>query len=294
MDYIAKYTEFLKKHVDLKRQLKVVCDSSNGTTGIVLEKLIGVQNLELTLINAIPNPEFPAHGPNPLAEGATNILSEKVIETGADFGVIFDGDGDRAFFVDNKGKAVPSFVIANLLFKDSAPLFASDELVYMSLTENSLISGEDIIPTHAGSIFIKEAMRENDANIAAEFSGHFYFKEFFGIDSGIFSLIKIANILSRQDKSLSEINNSISQKYLVNIDMKPGVKSWVDVVGEIKIATEKIAKETSERDGITITTENGWMNVRSSHTEPLIRITAEAKTKEIADEYIALLTKAIK
>ena len=99
MDYVSKYAEFLKKHIDIRRPIKIVCDVSNGTTGIVLERLVGIPNMELVLINATPDPEFPTHGPNPLAPGATDMLSQKVLEVKADFGVAFDADGDRAFFV---------------------------------------------------------------------------------------------------------------------------------------------------------------------------------------------------
>src|ERR1035437_2042305 len=104
MNYVSKYCDFLKEHAKIRRPLHVVCDVSNGATGLVLKMLTDISNLKLTLINDEPNPDFPAHGPNPLAPGATDMLAKKVLEVNADFGVAFDADGDRAFFVDKQGK----------------------------------------------------------------------------------------------------------------------------------------------------------------------------------------------
>jgi phosphomannomutase len=293
MDYVSKYVEFLKRHTNVKRPLKIVCDSSNGTTGLVLEKLVNIPNMELILINATPDPEFPAHGPNPLIAGATNMLSQKILEVGADFGVAFDADGDRAFFVDNRGEILPSFVIAAIWFKHSKPPFVADEIDYLSLTTTNIFKKQDITPAHVGTIFIKDAMQKNKAIFGAEFSEHFYFREFFGLDSGIFSMIYTANTLSRQDKTLAELHAEFSKQYLVNTNIAFENSNWDKVLVALKKETSTIAKAYFEREGLTIITEHGWINVRTSNTEPLIRVSVGAKTQEIAEHDMTFVTKII-
>jgi len=105
MDYIKQYADFLRKFLHLKRKLKVVFDCSNGTTGRVLRQLT-INNKQLTtiLLNAKPDGNFPAHGPNPLVKGATRQVEKEVSKRKADLGAIFDADGDRMFFVDNRGR----------------------------------------------------------------------------------------------------------------------------------------------------------------------------------------------
>jgi phosphomannomutase len=293
MDYVSKYVEFLKKHIDIKRPLKIVCDTSNGAASIVLEKLVNIPNMELILINSIPDPEFPAHGPNPTITGATDMLSQTVLKVGADFGVIFDADGDRAFFVDNQGELLLSFVIAAIWFSYSIPPFVTDELEYLSLTTNGLFKEQDVIPTHVGTIFIKEAMQKSNAILGAEFSGHFYFKEFFGLDSGIFSMIYAANVLSKQDKTLSELHKKFSRQALVSDNIALEKTTWNKVLENLKKETSSITKNSFSREGLTLITENGWVNVRASHTEPLIRISVGATTKEIAEHDLAFIVKII-
>ena len=267
MDYTSKYAEFLKKHVDIKRPLKIICDASNGTAGMVLEKLSGTSNLETVLINATPNPEFPAHGPNPLITGATDMLSKKVLETNADFGVAFDADGDRAFFVDNEGKLISSFVIAAFLFNHSTPPFITDQLLYLSLTTTGLLKESDVVPDHVGSFFIKQAMRTNNALLGAEFSGHFYFKEFFGLDWEFFRMIYTANALSQQDKTLAQLNSELSRQFVINANVDLKNATWDKIKVAVKNGTVAITKNSFEREGLTLITESGWINVRTSNTE---------------------------
>lgn len=293
MDYILKYTEFLKKHIDIKRPLKIVCDTSNGTTSIVLQRLVGVPNLQLIFINEKPDPEFPAHGPNPLIEGATKMLAEKVLETNADFGIAFDADGDRAFFVDDRGKLLPSYITAAIWFSHSTPPFIADELVYLSLTTSGIFNEQQIIPARVGAIFIKEEMQKNNAVLGAEFSGHFYFKDFFGLDSGIFSMVYTANMLSSQDKTLAQLHTGFLRQTLINSNIQFQNSTKEKILEAVKKETVSIAKSISEREGLTLITENGWINVRTSNTEPLVRISIGSKTKDLADQDMAMITKIV-
>ncbi|MDQ3014510.1 MAG: hypothetical protein M3Q73_01450 [bacterium] len=288
-NYFTIYADFLNTHINVKEKLKVVCDSSNGTTGSVLRELKNIPNLELTLINDIADPEFPAHGPNPLLAGGTKQLGEKVIEIGADFGVAFDADGDRAFFVDEKGELIPSYIACMLLFKHFKPPYVADEWVYKSLEYIKAFPDNELIRSKVGTRFLKEKIIEHKANTAGEFSGHYYYSDFFGSDSGIFSMITMANIVSTLEAPLSEFMKTVPEHYVLNDDIKLGNKTWAEVEPKVRaLAAEHNAKiETLE--GITLDLGHVWVNMRTSNTEPIVRMCAGGKNLDEVKEFIEKL-----
>ncbi len=288
-NYIELYSEFLKKHIKLKKPLKVVADSSNGTAGLVLKTLTNVPNLELILINDTPSGDFPAHGPNPLIPGAELDTVKQVLETKADIGVIFDADADRAFFVDNTGRRLSSFRISILLFKANKPPYVADETVFKSLEHMKIFNEKDLVPSKVGSFFVKQKLKEVHASTAAEFSGHYYFKEFFGADSGIFTMIQVLNILSELDTSLSEFILSLSPQYVKNDDIKLGEKKWSDVEPKVRAYAEQRKAKIETREGITLDFGDSWVNMRPSNTEPLLRLIAGGRSREDVAELIGNL-----
>ena len=287
MDYISLYTDFLKKHADMKRPMSVVCDSSNGATGKILERLLPELGLkDFTLINANPDPEFPAHGPNPLLPGVLDQLSNVVLEKKADFGVAFDADGDRAFFVDEKGTILSSISIGALLFRYSKAPFVADELVYQAHHHMKLFKHQELHPSRVGVFFIKQVMKQIQATTGAEFSGHFYYNDFFGADSGIFTLIRMLSILSTIPETLSEFCASLPAHIVKNIDLKIEGKNWDELKKKIiEIYTLKEAV-IEQREGITIQMPNGWVNIRPSNTEPILRIYAGAENEAASDALV--------
>jgi phosphomannomutase len=152
----------------------------------------------------------------------------------------------------------------------------------------------EIVPSRVGAFFIKEAMQKNNATLGAEFSGHFYFKDFFGLDSGIFSMIYTANILSQQNKTLAQLHTEFSRQAVSNTDIKLNKTTWNKISEAVKKETAAITKSVFLREGLTLITENGWINVRTSHTEPLVRVYVGAISKEIAERNMSIVTKIIK
>jgi phosphomannomutase len=285
-NYIETYAEFLKKYFDIKQPIRVVCDASNGTTSIVLEKLTDIPNLSITLINNTPDGDFPAHGPNPLEEGAIDQLAQAVLAEKADFGVAFDADGDRAFFVDETGKMLQSFMTCILLFKNNKPPFIGDELVYQALKHVNLYTDEDLKATKIGSRFVKEAIKEFNASTGGEFSGHFYFEKFFGLDSGIFAFIEVANAVSAMDQTLSEFFASIQPHEQVNDSIKTEGKNTQELLNTIEAAYQ--TKATIKKlDGITLDMGQSWVSIRASNTEPIIRLISGAPTLAEAQKLVA-------
>ncbi|MCC2630227.1 MAG: phosphomannomutase, phosphomannomutase [Candidatus Paceibacter sp.] len=284
--YLDAYTAFLKSHVLLKKPLTVVADPSNGTAGIVLEKLIGLPNLTLKLINNTPDGDFPAHGPNPLEKGGTDSLSIAVLEHKADFGVAFDADGDRAFFVDNTGKVLHGFQTCLLLFKNNEPPYVGDEFVYQSIKHLHLYSDKELIGSKVGTRYVKEAIKEHKASIGGELSGHYYFDKFFGLDSGIFAFVEIANLVSSMNDSLSTLLASLPPQELVNESFKTEGKNVSEILKHIEAAYEGKA-EIGHRDGITLDLGTSWISIRSSNTEPILRLIAGAPTFAEAQKLVA-------
>ncbi len=284
MDYVSLYTNFIKKHTKLERPLSIVCDCSNGATGEILKKLLpelGLNNY--TLLNENPDPEFPAHGPNPMLPGVLDGLCKTVVEKKADFGVAFDADGDRAFFIDEKGNVLTSIAIAALLFRHSEAPFVADELVYQALHHMKLFKHGELHPSRVGVFFIKQVMKQVQATTGAEFSGHFYFKDFFGADSGIFAMIRVLSILSSMPQALSEFVATLPQHSVKNIDLKIAGKNWEAIQKRIIGTYASEDAHIERREGITLQLPAGWVNIRPSNTEPILRIYAGTGTESESD-----------
>src|SRR3989344_3207106 len=190
MDYIKIYVQFLKKFLKPKRKLTVVFDCSNGSTGEILARFIKTYKLtNFKLINQRPDGRFPAHGPDPMKPGAMDDLCQTVRKYKADLGVIFDADGDRVFFVDDRGRPVHSDVVAGLLSKN----FNGQAILDVRagyLAREFIVAGlprpgggkKKIVNSRVGHYFIKKLMREKKIPFAAEVSGHYYFQDFFFAD----------------------------------------------------------------------------------------------------------------
>lgn len=285
--YLNLYAEFIKKFLNLGKPLKVVFDCSNGSAGLVIKRL-KVPNSKFSLLNSRPNGRFPAHGPDPTESGATRQLQRTVLKEKADLGVIFDDDGDRAYFVDNRGRLIPSYLVAYLLFLETKPPYIADNPTFHYLKMASLLRGKTFI-SPVGSYFVKKLMRQKSANRGAEYSGHYYFKEFFYADSGILTAIKIINAFSRMPYSSSDFVNLQAKKIytaLFNIkSQRPHI-----VLSKIKKIFRKRAKRIKILDGLTFEFKDWFLIARPSNTEPLVRVFIGAEN----NAFILRASKAIK
>lgn len=273
--------------MEIKEPLKVVFDSSNGSTGPVLRELFSKdknknKKIKAILINTKPDGNFPAHGPNPIAPGAKKQLQCLVVRNKADFGVIFDADGDRIFFVDNKGRALDTDIIFVLL----ASLFKGPYLVDTALGSvplRWLKPDLKINETRTGRYFIKKEMRRKKIEFAGEQSGHYYFKDFFFADSGIMTAILAINQISKmksQKLSLSEWADNLPYVYTgVGLDLK--TSDPAALINRIKKLYPASKFRILKRDGFSFYNSQIWVNVRASNTEPLVRVRLKG-TDEIA------------
>ena len=275
--------------------MKVVVDASNGVGGLVIENIKDKLPIEIVQLNFEPDGNFPNHSPNPLEKGSSDKISETIKEKKADFGIMFDGDADRIFLVDENGKMVAADVTLLLLAK-----YFLQENPGMAIAYNAICSKavpEFVekwqgvpIRTQVGFVNVREGLIKNNGIMGGELSGHYCFKDNFYMDSGMISFLTLLQIISKDGRKVSEIAQELSpyKKTDANFEVK-----------DKDAILEKVKQKYSDGkqdflDGITVTYPNWRFNVRASNTEPVLRLTIEADTDEMLQEKLTELTKIIK
>lgn len=295
-EYKKYLTDILIKNKTIKEQLKnltVVIDQSNGS-GYIETEVLKLAMPKSKVINSRVSGSFPGHGPDPLQTQNRKKLVSEVKKAKAEFGVIFDGDADRVCFVDEKGQFVRPDIFLNFMQKE----YKSGSIVYdtrssKSVAEIAKKQGLRPILSKSGRSFIIEAMKKEQAELGGEGSGHYYFKEFKGLDCGGLASIKIItkylNDTAKTNKKMSEIvseNNPYFHSGEVNFKVKNPSKAFLIIEQGFRDANK-----TLFIDGLSVYFEDYWFNVRKSNTEPLIRVNAEANTKEGLDKIMKSLNK---
>jgi phosphomannomutase len=272
MDYKSLYVEFQKKFLDAKKPLTVVFDASNGPAGSIVKEIFRDTNINAIVINDEVDPDFKAHGPNPLLPGATDNCKNEILKNSASLGIIFDADGDRAIFLDDRGEMIPACFIAGLIAQEMKAPYVVDEMVYQSIVLLKIIPKSQVLQNRIGAYFMKERMREAKASFGAEYSGHYYFEDFFGLDTGILAGTKVINALSKLLISISEWQKQFGEHKITAIEMKIEVNSMQSIYESLENEFKSGAMLVDKIDGVTFVYENAWINVRASNTEPILRV----------------------
>jgi phosphomannomutase/phosphoglucomutase len=303
-DGITKeYQDFVQNKIKIERKLKIVADTANGTCGLVAPDLFERLGCDILTLNKEPDGTFPAHLPVPKQETLGELMKE-VVKHKANFGVGYDGDGDRAVFIDETGKLIPGDLTLLIFAKDILQKNPGGKVVYelscsMAVEEYVKKLGGIPIVERVGHTFIMDKMISENALLGGEKSSHFYFADVNGMDDGTFASIKLAEILSKSDKKLSEMVATLPQYpsvYEKNFECPDNMKFIV--IEKVRDQFKGYGLETLDIDGVKLIEEYGWVILRASNTEPVIRISAEARTKEKLKElyYFAVqeLNKAMK
>ncbi|KUK49728.1 MAG: Phosphomannomutase [Parcubacteria bacterium 33_209] len=268
-DYINSFER--KKH-----NLKVVVDTANSVSGLIVgEMLKGVQ---LFHIFSELDGSFPNHEPNPLKEENLKELREKVLEHNADMGISFDGDGDRVFFVDERGELISSDLIIALIAK------LIDKKVLYDLRCSNIIkeTAKESVMYRVGHSFIKQKMKDDDIFFGGEYSGHYYLKQGNSYyESPYFVIYKLFEAM--EDKKLSELIAPF-KKYYHSGELNFEVKNKQSIIEEIEKRYSN--GEINKIDGIRIDFDDWWFLLRGSNTEPVLRLIVEAKSKELLEDKI--------
>ncbi len=285
-DVIPEYEEYVEKDIQLGRKLKVVLDAGNGTAGFVAGPIFKKLGCEVTELYCEPDGLFPNHHPDPTLPEAMEDLIKTVKETGADFGVGYDGDGDRIGVVDDSGRLLWGDMLMIVFSRDILP--ANPGAAVISEVKASKLLYEEIarlggrpIMWKTGHSLIKKKIREEKALLAGEMSGHIFFADrFFGFDDAIYASARLAEILARSKKKLSEMLADLPKAYST-----PEIRVYASDEVKFKIVDE-VKKELAKKypivdiDGVRVSYPKGWALVRASNTQAALVLRYEADTPE--------------
>lgn len=285
---LPEYVDFNLEPFEVENfaPLKVVVDTGNSSSGLVVPALFRKAGLDFVPLFSSLDRRPPQRPLNPLEEGALVPARRKVEEEGADFGVVFDGDGDRIIFLDEKGKRVPSDFMTALL----ASRFLSrnqDEKVVFGLNSSKIVSevvrenGGEPVLSKVGHTNVKRKMRETGAILGGEVSGHFFLRDHYFSEVPFFVLFEVWRRMSEEKKSLSRLLDPFANRYFYSGEINFEVEKKKEVVE--KLADEYEKGEVSRLDGVRVDFSRWWFNARPSRTEDLLRLVVEAETRKLLE-----------
>ncbi|AOD23909.1 phosphomannomutase/phosphoglucomutase [Rhodococcus pyridinivorans] len=284
-DVLEDYASFVRGLVDLAemRPLKVAVDAGNGMGGHTVPAVFGALPVDLVPLYFELDGTFPNHEANPLDPANLVDLQRLVVESGADVGLAFDGDADRCFVVDERGEpvtpsAVTALVAARELAKEPGSTIIHNLITSRVVPELVAEQGGKPVRTRVGHSFIKQQMAETGAVFGGEHSAHYYFRDFWGADSGMLAALHVLAALASQDGPLSELMSSYN-RYAASGEINSTVADAAERTEAVVAAFEDRAVSIDRLDGVTVDLpDNAWFNLRASNTEPLLRLNVEART----------------
>jgi len=298
---LKPYSKFLLSQIKIEKavKMKVVVDCGNGSAGIIYPKILKKIGLKVHEICCEPNGNFPNHEPDPSKEENLEDLKEKVVKINADMGFAYDGDGDRLVVIDKNGKVVNSAVIFSILIKSALEKSPGGKIIYTVVDSRAIeemIRKNNGIPVacRVGHTFISQKMNEENAILAGEISGHYYFKEMFGCDDALFATLKLIEYLVNSGKDLEYFDKALP-KYLSKRLRYPIEESEkVSFVENLKEEFLRKKYRIDTTDGVKVIFEDAWLLVRASNTEPLIVIVYEGVNKEAFEKMESLAEEIVK
>ena len=286
LDIQPDYIKCILSYVDAKnlKPLKVVINTGNGAAGPVINELEKFLPFEIIKVHNNTNGYFPNGVPNPLLQDARAETSAAVVECGAACGVAFDGDFDRCFLFDERGNFIEGYYMVGLLAEaflkknPGAKIICDPRAVWNTIDIAKKFGGEALV-CRSGHVYIKELMRAENAIYGGEMSAHHYFRDFYFCDSGMIPWLLVLELLSKDDKPLSQLVGKMMTDYPVSGEINTKVSSTAKVQ-EIMARVEKIygaGRQVSHIDGVSIDFDDWRFNLRGSQTEPYIRLNVESR-----------------
>lgn len=282
-DIMPEYIEHLLGYINLNalKPLKIIANPGNGGAGTVLQELEKYLPFEFVKINEVPDGTFPNGVPNPLLIKNREATASLVRKYGADLGVAWDGDFDRCFFFDEKGNFIEGYYVVGLLAEVFLQKQPQAKIMYdPRLTWNTQeivdAAGGQAIMCKSGHAFMKECMRANEVLYGGEMSAHHYFKDFSYCDSGMIPWLLVAELLCTSGKTLSQLVDARMEKFPCSGEINRKVEDASSVIKQLE---EKYAAEgkVDKLDGLSIDYDRWRFNVRSSNTEPVMRLNVETR-----------------
>ena len=285
-DLLPGYADHLRKLVDISsvRPLTVAVDAGNGMAGHTVPKVF--EGLPITLIPLYFELDgtFPNHEANPIEPENLRDLQRAVTEHHADIGLAFDGDADRCFVVDERGRAVSPSVLTALIATRELAREPGAAIIHNLITSRAVPeivaeAGGVPVRTRVGHSFIKAEMARTGAVFGGEHSGHFYFRDFWFADSGLLAALHTLAALGEQAGPLSQLLSRYT-RYVASGEINSAVADQAASTEQVRQAfAGRPGVSTDELDGLTVAAGTWWFNLRPSNTEPLLRLNVEADTE---------------
>jgi phosphomannomutase len=282
-DLLSGYADHLKTLVDVSaiRPLTVAVDAGNGMAGHTVPRVF--EGLPITLVPLYFELDgtFPHHEANPIDPENLRDLQRAVLDSGADIGLAFDGDADRCFVVDERGHLVSPSVLTALIAVRELAREPGATVIYNLISSQAVPEiiaehGGTAVRTRVGHSFIKARMAETGAIFGGEHSGHFYFRDFWFADSGMLAALHVLAALGEQDAPLSQLLAGYS-RYVASGEINSEVADQAGVTAQVRAEfARRPGTSADDLDGLTVTGDGWWFNLRPSNTEPLLRLNAEA------------------
>ena len=295
-DSVIPYVHFIVQSLGTPhRFLRVVCDAGNGTGGVVGPRVLRAMGHHVIELFCELDGSFPNHHPDPTVEDNLKDLQRKVLETGADLGIAWDGDADRVGAVDDKGQILWGDQLMILFSRDvleqrPGAAIVSEVKCSQTLYDDIAQRGGRAIMWKAGHSLIKAKMKEEHALLAGEMSGHIFFKHrYYGFDDGVYSAARLLELVARDGRPLSRMLDGVPRVWAspeIRFDF-PEEKKF----RAVELARERLRKhgETIEVDGVRVKIDGAWGLVRASNTQPLLVLRWEAQSEAKLREIQALI-----
>ncbi|HME75299.1 MAG TPA: phosphomannomutase/phosphoglucomutase [Mycobacterium sp.] len=287
-DVLADYGEFLRSLVSTSglRQLRVAVDAGNGMAGHTAPAVLGpIGSITLLPLYFDLDGSFPNHEANPLDPANLADLQAYVLETGADIGLAFDGDADRCFVIDERGRpvspsTVTALVAARELGREIGATVIHNLITSRAVPELVVERGGTPVRSRVGHSYIKALMAETGAIFGGEHSAHYYFRDFWGADSGMLAALHVLAALGEQERPLSELTADY-QRYESSGEINFTVDDAPSCVDAVLKSFAARIQSIDHLDGVTVDLgEGSWFNLRTSNTEPLLRLNVEGRCVE--------------
>ena len=297
LSILPEYLASLKARFQAKKPLHVVIDAGNGAMSDVAPQAFRQSGYRVTELFCTPDGRFPNRDPNPAEYRHLTAVCAAVRSAGADLGVAFDGDGDRAVFIDETGQAVPNekslVLFIRRLLRERPTAVVYDQKSSSAIRRATLAMGGTPVPERSGHAFIKRQFLALGAAVAGEVSGHFFFGEI-GYDDGLFAALMMADILAESGETLSALTAGILCPPITP-DLRMHCpydqqQSWLD---RIESLAQAQPCQVSHLDGVRLEFPDGWILARKSVTAEQITLRAEADTPERLRELLELAASAL-
>src|SRR5579859_2180678 len=298
-DFAAHVRSFVDKSV--LRPLKVVADTANGMGGLVVPRVFATLPFDLEMLFPELDGSFPNHPADPIQPANLKDLQTRILATGADIGLAFDGDADRCFLVDDQaepvsGSTTTAMVATAMLEKHPGATILYNLICSEAVPEVIREHGGIPVRTRVGHSFIKSVMASTNAVFGGEHSAHYYFRDNFNADSGSIAALVVLEMLSKEGRPLSEVRKPF-ERYAdsgeINVEVADPHAVIERVAATYAPAVCPIATQ-DRTDGLTVDLGDWWFNLRPSNTEPLLRLNLEAATRADCEAHTARVLALVK